>query len=691
MKKNIQKLFRNIAVIFLILINIFANSLMAKAISIPSVSSVASQLESRYHLNLGSMQNAGETFNVGGNKKLFPQALFTFSPTDPKVGEQLTVQASAMYFSGTPETLYYTWYLKHDASGGDDNKGNIDWDGKNGVDEEDYKIAAMRILAQGGWEPNYKDKGVDEDDNDKNDKYYTKVSDSDDDGYKAAWGGDANDVGRLDTGTFNAVDNNEAYCYLFDVKTGKTYEIRDGAGSGGSPSISGACFVGNDLVCLEDNRQAICTETVVSNPGPPPIYSTSMKTYNVCMESDTPTCENDEVRCNSGTAYCVPTGTTFTDDCNVLSSNRTCAGFYGATIANPRCDNSASSGIPPNFCKHLFPNAGSGINRTGEGNFEKAEEKFWLTNPEDPDTSDNGNMDEANLVGLGQKEFTWSYQEGDQVGVFIEGMSVDPTKHDDSSYKLMWGTPVKPCELTPARKKDSGYTEKIKGYDVKIPYYDIGGDSGWKDFWKKCMKDNFVDPRQGGQSTKLNVALSKTPENPINDPNGKRGDIVTVQSNIDNLLSEGTSTVEYNWKIQKSNLPNSDRWLAADADFNDDISNLKGNDLSSLSFRLNLKKPDDLILNKPIFYLKVKLEARENFSAGVTRLGRGEIIIKVTLPIKMEFKVKEAPPAVRGDTSKGGIKVIILENGATLNAPMFIKEGDIIRVNTETGEYVERV
>lgn len=68
-----------------------------------------------------------------------------------------------------------------------------------------------------------------------------------------------------------------------------------------------------------------------------------------------------------------------------------------------------------------------------------------------------------------------------------------------------------------------------------------------------------------------------------------------------------------------------------------------------------------------------------------------ETIIKVTLPIKMEFKVKEAPPAVRGDTSKGGNKVITLENGTTLNAPMFINEGDTIRVNTETGEYVERV
>ena len=68
-----------------------------------------------------------------------------------------------------------------------------------------------------------------------------------------------------------------------------------------------------------------------------------------------------------------------------------------------------------------------------------------------------------------------------------------------------------------------------------------------------------------------------------------------------------------------------------------------------------------------------------------------EKIIKLSMPIKMEFKVKEAPPAVRGDTSKGGIKVIILENGAHLNAPMFIDEGDVIRVNTETGDYVERV
>jgi len=67
-----------------------------------------------------------------------------------------------------------------------------------------------------------------------------------------------------------------------------------------------------------------------------------------------------------------------------------------------------------------------------------------------------------------------------------------------------------------------------------------------------------------------------------------------------------------------------------------------------------------------------------------------EKTIGLSLPIKMEFKVKEAPPAVRGDTSKGGNKNIVLENGTSITAPMFINEGDTVRINTENGEYVER-
>lgn len=68
-----------------------------------------------------------------------------------------------------------------------------------------------------------------------------------------------------------------------------------------------------------------------------------------------------------------------------------------------------------------------------------------------------------------------------------------------------------------------------------------------------------------------------------------------------------------------------------------------------------------------------------------------ENIFRITLPIKVELIVKEAPPALRGDTSKSGNKLVTLETGAQLTVPMFIVEGETIRVNTETGEYVERV
>jgi len=68
-----------------------------------------------------------------------------------------------------------------------------------------------------------------------------------------------------------------------------------------------------------------------------------------------------------------------------------------------------------------------------------------------------------------------------------------------------------------------------------------------------------------------------------------------------------------------------------------------------------------------------------------------ERIIGLKLPIKMDLLVKEAPPAIKGDTRQGGSKQIILETGAVVSAPLFVNEGDLVRVNTELGTYVERV
>ncbi len=66
-------------------------------------------------------------------------------------------------------------------------------------------------------------------------------------------------------------------------------------------------------------------------------------------------------------------------------------------------------------------------------------------------------------------------------------------------------------------------------------------------------------------------------------------------------------------------------------------------------------------------------------------------ILTIILPIKMDVKVLEAPPAIRGNTAGSATKTVIIETGASVDVPLFINENDIIRVNTVTGEYVERV
>lgn len=66
-------------------------------------------------------------------------------------------------------------------------------------------------------------------------------------------------------------------------------------------------------------------------------------------------------------------------------------------------------------------------------------------------------------------------------------------------------------------------------------------------------------------------------------------------------------------------------------------------------------------------------------------------ILNLILPIKMEFKVTEAPPGVQGDRAQSGTKSVTIETGVVVQAPLFINSGDIIRINTQTGEYAERV
>ena len=65
--------------------------------------------------------------------------------------------------------------------------------------------------------------------------------------------------------------------------------------------------------------------------------------------------------------------------------------------------------------------------------------------------------------------------------------------------------------------------------------------------------------------------------------------------------------------------------------------------------------------------------------------------INVNLPTHVDLEVTETPPAFRGDTAQGGNKPATLETGLRVTVPMFITQGTVIRVDTRTGDYTERV
>jgi elongation factor P len=82
-------------------------------------------------------------------------------------------------------------------------------------------------------------------------------------------------------------------------------------------------------------------------------------------------------------------------------------------------------------------------------------------------------------------------------------------------------------------------------------------------------------------------------------------------------------------------------------------------------------------------FLKEQLEVTVQFYNGKP--------LGVELPIFVELVIEEAEPGVKGDTATGATKPAKLETGAVIHVPLFLNEGDIVKIDTRTGEYIERV
>jgi len=91
---------------------------------------------------------------------------------------------------------------------------------------------------------------------------------------------------------------------------------------------------------------------------------------------------------------------------------------------------------------------------------------------------------------------------------------------------------------------------------------------------------------------------------------------------------------------------------------------------------------DDLV-GQAEDYLKENLE--------VELLYYEHLPITIEMPVNVDLKVTESSPGIRGDTSGKAVKPATLETGVTINVPLFVEEGDIVKVDTRTGEYLGRV
>ena len=91
---------------------------------------------------------------------------------------------------------------------------------------------------------------------------------------------------------------------------------------------------------------------------------------------------------------------------------------------------------------------------------------------------------------------------------------------------------------------------------------------------------------------------------------------------------------------------------------------------------------DEKVIGSPAGFLKENMEITGNFYEGE--------MIGLALPIFVELQVVETEPGVRGDTSKAGNKPAKLETGVTIQVPLFIESGGMVRIDTRTGSYVSR-
>ncbi|MEA3323160.1 MAG: hypothetical protein U9Q12_02965, partial [Patescibacteria group bacterium] len=179
--------------------------------------------------------------------------------------------------------------------------------------------------------------------------------------------------------------------------------------------------------------------------------------------------------------------------CRLPEEGATDAEKKNATIQKPtKCGIGESEGNSCDEKYHAFPE------ELGQGDFDASLEEKYGTNPIDERTTPLALNDAALAVGLGMKDFTWEYQDGDEITVVVEGMGAEATKHEDATYQTVFAMPSPGCK--DLIEDSSSYSEMVKTKVMTINTTELTP--------KECVQEDLFIKPGTSEYDSLNVELS---------------------------------------------------------------------------------------------------------------------------------------------------------------------------------------
>ena len=221
----------------------------------------------------------------------------------------------------------------------------------------------------------------------------------------------------------------------------------------------------------------------------------------------------------------------------------------------------------------------------GDGNFGIFEEKLYHLNPLTDKTTPHALNDEALVVGLGVKDFTWKYQEGDEIGVIVEGIGNEATKHENATYQTVFALMKPACK--DVLQDDGSYIEEIKSKQIEVRVGELKDEESGAEGLNGCIQLNDLYIKPGtSEYDALDVTVSSggssggsNTQAAIPSGLGIEKTITATAGQTQGGSISQPSDLYYEWDVQCQG-----ESIKNDEDFKDNItSKTKGTNLKNLT------------------------------------------------------------------------------------------------------------